>query len=166
MTKYENYILELKESDLTFISPSQNVKSLVGSVLENKQSNFIKSQERFIKNIKVLNSLVNKPDERSKSIFKKVFNISKGILKDIAKIEKSAIIENQVLRYTEEYEDYFSNNTKTIDFLLEGLEQDYKCGISEVSLPQLKAILHRTVKSKGKDAILSVISEFIAEITD
>jgi len=165
ITKYQLYILELKESDLTFITPSQNVKSLIGSVLENKQTNFYKQQIKFVENVKVLNSLVNKPDSRSVSIYKKVFNISKTILSNIAKIEKSAIIEHQILGYNLEFEEYFKSNTKTIDSLILNLEDDYRCGISEVSIPQLKAILRRALKNKGKKEVLPVISEILSDIT-
>jgi len=164
MNSYLNYVLNLKKTDLTYVTTAQNVKSLIGAVLENKQNSFLAQQVKFMENVKVLNRVAKKSDARSLALFKRTFNTCKNILENTAKLERSFIIEEQIVKNNEEFAEYISlkDNDRLIHCLLKDLEKEYTTELSCPSLGHLEEILKSSFTIRGKEDTLKVISKVLS----
>ena len=164
MNSFIDYIFSFKESELTFITPEQNVRPLKGSILENKQKNYTRNQIMFLENVRVLEKVSKKTDARSVTLTRKIFNICRECLTTVAKIERSATIEKEVLINLAEFTYYIEDNISMIDELIADNLCNYSTKSNAVSLSHLKIILKNCVNVRGREETINTISSFISTL--
>lgn len=156
-------IAQYKNTDLTYINPKNEVVSLIGSKLENKQKHLNLNETLFLQNLKVLRNLISKTDNRSKTISKRTFNVCKSCIESICKILSSEYFEvnKNRLKFTEEFERYLENENDLGRFIDKSITEYNINNVGASNLLGFELYLRDIVGIHGKNNIAEVVKNVL-----